>query len=59
MKVDTLAAIYAAISPYAYVGNNPIIFIDPDGQDIILSYGSCQDLDSYVDMVNENLGGQL
>ncbi|TVR83502.1 MAG: RHS repeat-associated core domain-containing protein [Chitinophagaceae bacterium] len=30
-SVDPLAEKYLSISPYAYVGNNPIIRIDPDG----------------------------
>ncbi|CAH1001438.1 hypothetical protein LEM8419_02341 [Neolewinella maritima] len=29
--VDPLADSYASITPYAYVGNSPIKFIDPDG----------------------------
>jgi RHS repeat-associated protein len=34
-SVDPLAAKYAAISPYAYVANNPILNVDPDGMEII------------------------
>ena len=33
--VDPLASNYAAISPFAYVANNPLKYIDPDGQYIV------------------------
>ncbi|HMQ47186.1 MAG TPA: RHS repeat-associated core domain-containing protein [Saprospiraceae bacterium] len=36
LSVDPLADEYPSISPYAYVANNPINAIDPDGRDYIL-----------------------
>ncbi|HMT00441.1 MAG TPA: RHS repeat-associated core domain-containing protein, partial [Saprospiraceae bacterium] len=34
--VDPLAFKYSALSPYCYVGNRPIISIDPDGREIVI-----------------------
>ncbi len=36
-SVDPLAEKYYSISPYAYVANNPLIFIDPNGDTIRVS----------------------
>jgi RHS repeat-associated protein len=33
-SVDPLAAKYPGLSPYCFVSNNPIVYIDPDGRDI-------------------------
>lgn len=32
--VDALAEKYAATSPYAYVANNPVLYVDPNGKEI-------------------------
>ncbi|WP_415060415.1 RHS repeat-associated core domain-containing protein, partial [Flavobacterium sp.] len=40
MNIDPLAEKYPSISPYAYVANNPIMYIDPDGRDIVLPKGT-------------------
>ncbi|UCH14968.1 MAG: RHS repeat-associated core domain-containing protein [Bacteroidales bacterium] len=40
ISVDLLAEKYASISPYSYCANNPIIYIDPDGQRIVLAGNS-------------------
>jgi RHS repeat-associated protein len=34
LSIDPFASKYADISPYVFVANNPIIFIDPDGKDV-------------------------
>ena len=39
LSVDPLAEKYASISPYAYVANNPLNAIDPDGRRIIFVNG--------------------
>jgi RHS repeat-associated protein len=37
LSVDPLARKFTSISPYATFGNIPIIFVDPDGKDLIIS----------------------
>ena len=36
-SVDPLAEKYTHESPFAYVGNNPLIFIDPDGKEKLIA----------------------
>jgi RHS repeat-associated protein len=38
LTMDPLAEKYYSISPYAYCANNPIKFVDPNGEDLYLYY---------------------
>lgn len=52
MSVDPLADKYPSISPYAYVANNPINAIDPDGRQIVPVHGTFSNAKTW-----KNLGG--
>jgi len=53
LSLDPLQAKYPDLSPYNFVGNNPIIFIDPDGQKIDLSNLSRQEKRQYRVMIRQ------
>lgn len=43
MRIDPLSKDYPGISPYAFVANNPVNAIDPDGRKILFVNGYYQD----------------
>ncbi len=38
LSVDPLAAKYPMLSPYCFVANNPIYYVDPDGREIWIAF---------------------
>jgi RHS repeat-associated protein len=45
--VDAMRVKYPGISSYVYVANNPVIYVDPDGNDIWLVHGTFSDKDTW------------
>ena len=55
MAIDPLAGKYANLSPYAFVANNPIMFIDPDGRKIVVP--NPDDRETVIQMLNSKARG--
>ena len=56
LSLDPLAAKYPSMSPYNFVGNSPILFIDPDGRDIrVWAYDRKTKKDVYVVLNERNI----
>jgi RHS repeat-associated protein len=56
-RPDPKESEYPFISPYAYALNSPLLFIDPDGRDVIVAFGGIDynhsgDAGSALDLVN-------
>ncbi|MFK7969022.1 MAG: RHS repeat domain-containing protein, partial [Bacteroidia bacterium] len=60
LSVDPLASEYPTMSPYVGIGNNPLIFIDPDGRKLQLTFFSDGvDMVTYMSLINKEFEGQF
>ncbi len=50
LSADPLTEKYPSLSPYNFVANNPLIYIDPDGRTIIPVHGTWSDRDTWEDL---------
>jgi len=56
LSPDRFADMYPSLSPYQYAANNPLRFIDVNGDSLILT-GSQEDINKFTEISNNALGG--
>ena len=58
LSVDPLSSEYPSLSPYAFVADNPIIYIDPDGRRIVLG-GNAGVIKKFENTINSSFGSNI
>lgn len=54
-RIDPLCEKYYSVSPYAYCCNNPIKYVDPDGEKIVLT----GDINKSLDIIKSTIPSEL
>lgn len=55
LSLDPLASKYPSVSPYNGMGNNPIIYLDPDGRVVVFAPGTSQDFKNKFSLAVQEL----
>lgn len=58
-SIDPLAEKYYQLSPYNFVANNPILYTDPDGREVQVTFQDEAAKKMYSQLINKALGGQF
>ena len=59
IRVDPMAEKYPAHNPFNYTMNNPIIFVDPDGREIIVGGSEGEGGSKFIDQLQNLFGGNV
>jgi RHS repeat-associated protein len=57
--IDPLCEKYYSISPYVYCANNPILYVDPDGFDIVIRGKSNTSITFTTDLIDINVNASI
>ncbi len=59
LSLDPKAQKFVSLSPFNYVAGNPIVFVDPDGKEMIVSFKNKRAKNKFITIINNALEKQF